>query len=93
VFWAKGEFVNNFLMRKIVVSDTYQPLSTKKNEVATVEISCPPSNRALVFFKGDDGSDVPWCSGEFHQLTRVNLAEIYVKGTAGDVVTVVGGDW
>jgi hypothetical protein len=47
----------------------------------------------VVYFRGDDGSDVPWISGEWHSLKSVDLADIYIKGTAGDVVTVVGGTW
>ncbi|MFO8015096.1 MAG: hypothetical protein R6X20_17550, partial [Phycisphaerae bacterium] len=61
--------------------------------VASVTISCPPANAGTVYFKGDDGSDVPWVPGEWHSLVRVNLAEIEVKGTPGDVITLVGGTW
>ena len=80
----------NYVMRKITVSASYQPLSTAK-VVASVTVSCPPSNVANVFFKGDDGTDVPWVPGEWHDLLRVDLSEVQVKGTVGDVVTVVGG--
>ena len=84
--------MNNFIMRKIDVTGSYQPLVTD-SLVGTVTISCPPTNAAAVQFKGDDGSDVPWLAGEWHELRSVDLAEIQVKGTPGDVVTIVGGTW
>ena len=43
--------------------------------------------------EGDEGADVPWVPGEWHEFNRVNLAEVQVKGTPGDIVTVVGGTW
>ena len=84
--------MNNFIMRKIDVTGSYQPLVTD-SLVGTVTISCPPTNTTPVQFKGDDGSDVPWLAGEWHELHSVDLAEIQVKGTPGDVVTIVGGSW
>ena len=84
--------MNNIIMRKIVVSENYTPLAAKQT-VVTVTISAPPTNAGNVFFKGDDGSDVPWASAEWHTFRRVNLADIEVKGTVGDVVTLVGGTW
>jgi len=84
--------MNNVLMRKINVAATYQALVAERT-VVTVTISCPPANAAVVYFKGDDGSDVPWIPGEWHSLVGVNLADIQVKGTIGDTVTLVGGNW
>jgi hypothetical protein len=84
--------MNNFIMRKFTVSASYQPLASSRL-VASVTISCPPGNVGNVNFKGDDGTDVPWIPGEWHDFQRINLAEVQVKGTAGDTVTVVGGTW
>lgn len=84
--------MNNIIMRKITVTAVYQALSNK-SLVGSVTISTLPGNAANVYFKGDDGSDVPWIPGEWHDLTRVDLSTIQVKGTPGDVVTVVGGSW
>ena len=84
--------MNNVLMRKITIPADYQPLAPERT-VVTVTISCPPGNSANVLFKGDDGSDVPWLPGEWHTLVGVNLADIQVKGTVGDTVTLVGGTW
>ena len=84
--------MNNIIMRKIDVSENYTPLASEKT-VCTVTISAPPTNAGNVLFKGDDGSDVPWLAGEWHTLTSINLADIQIKGTVGDLVTLVGGTW
>jgi hypothetical protein len=84
--------MNNIIMRKIVLTGSYQQLSSVPL-VASVCISCPPDNTGIATFKGDDGSDVPWQSGEWHKFVRVNLTDIQAKGTAGDILTIVGGTW
>lgn len=84
--------MNNIFMRKIDVTEDYTPLAAEKT-VCTVTISAPPSNAGNVLFKGDDGSDVPWQPSEWHTLRSVNLADIQIKGTADDVITIVGGTW
>ena len=84
--------MNNVLMRKIDVTGAYAPL-VSESLVASVTISCPPSNSGDVVFKGDDGSDVPWIASEWHVFQSVDLSRIEIKGTPGDVVTVVGGTW
>jgi len=85
--------MHNVLMRKVVLTAVYQPLSAKSREVASVEVSTPPTNTGVVYFRGDDGTDVPWVPGEYHAFLRINLADLQVKGTPGDVVTLVGGTW
>ena len=84
--------MNNVIMRKVDVTENYTPLVSEKT-VCTVTISAPPTNVGNVFFKADDGSDVFFLPGEWHCLVRVNLADIQIKGTVGDVVTLVGGTW
>jgi len=84
--------MNNTIMRTITVAATYQPLSATEL-IGSVTISAQPTNSGPVYLKGDDGTDVPWLPGEWHKLVSVNLAEIQLKGTPGDVVTVVGGTW
>ena len=84
--------MNNVFMRKVDVTEEYTPLVSEQI-VLTVTISAPPTNAANVFFKGEDGSDVPWTSGEWHQFSSINLAELQVKGTLGDVITIIGGTW
>ena len=84
--------MNNVIMRKIEVSENYTPLASEKT-VCTVTISAPPSNAGNVFFKGDDGSDVFFVPSEWHTFYSINLADIQVKGTPGDVLSLVGGTW
>jgi len=84
--------MNNVVMRKIVLTSNYQALSAV-SLVASVSISTPPTNAAVAYFKGDDGSDVPWQPAEWHEFRSVDLAAIQVKGTPGDIVTLVGGTW
>ncbi len=84
--------MNNCLMRKIDVTGDYAPLADTTT-VASVTISCPPANAGTVYFKGDDGSDVPWIPGQWHDFRSVDLSSIEVKGTPGDAVTLVGGTW
>ena len=84
--------MNNVIMRRVLVTDTYQPLSNSK-VVASVTLACLPTNKKETYFRGDDGSDVPWVPGEYHDFWSVNLNEIVIKGTPGDVVTIIGGTW
>jgi len=84
--------MNNTILRTISVAGNYQPLSAT-DVIGSVTISAQPTNSGPVYFKGDDGLDMPWLPGEWHTFQSVNLAEIEVKGTPGDVVTVVGGTW
>ena len=82
--------MNNPFMHKIVLTANYQPLSAARL-VLSVEISCPPTNAGSALFKCGSDVDVPWCAGEWHFLEGIDLSEIQVKGTPGDVVTIVGG--
>ena len=85
--------MNNVVMRTIPLTAAFQPLSAKTVEVASVDITAPPSTQHAVVFQGDDGSDVTWIPGEFHIFWRVNLGEIRVRGVPGDVLTLIGGTW
>lgn len=84
--------MNNVIMRKTVVTADYQPLVTERL-VGSVTISTPPGNADNVQFRGDDGSDVPWIPGEWHEFRSIDLSSVLVKGTPGDTVTIVGGTW
>lgn len=84
--------VNNIVMRKVALTGQYQRVSPHP-VTASVTISCPPTNQGDVFFKGDDGGDVPWTAGEYHRFNGVDLSSLQVKGTPGDIVTIVGGSW
>lgn len=84
--------MNNTIMRTVNVTEQFQPLVPDRL-VASVTLSCPPTNASPVIFLGDDGSEVAWLPGEWHRFERINLAAIQVKGAAGDVVSAVGGTW
>lgn len=84
--------MNNFVIRKVTVTGSYLPLVSTKL-IASVTISCPPTNTGNVLFRGDDGTDVPWMPGEWHEFVSVNLNEMQIKGNAGDSVTLIGGTW
>lgn len=84
--------MNNIVQRRIVLTADWQPLCAWPL-IASVDVSCPPMNAGVVWFQGDDGSEVPWIPGEWHQFQRVDLASIRVRGTVGDAVTIIGGTW
>ena len=84
--------MNNVIMRKIDLTSEYQPRAVEKT-VGTVTISTPPSNTGDVLFLGDTNQEVPWVPGEWHYFKSVDLSSIQVKGSVGDIVTIVGGTW
>ena len=84
--------MNNVIQRTVSVTGSYAPL-VASSLIGSVTISCPPTNAAMVYFLGDDGSDVPWVPGEWHWFNRIDLRDIQIKGTAGDKITIVGGTW
>jgi hypothetical protein len=84
--------MNNFVMRKITLTATYQPLSSV-SLIASVDVSALPTNAGVAYFQGDDGTDIPWQPGEWHLFKSIDLSKVMVKGTVSDVVTVVGGTW
>ncbi len=84
--------MNNVIMRKLVLTADFQPLAPG-SVVGSFTISATPNNASDAVFLGDEGADVPWVPGEWHTFASVDLAEIQVKGTPGDVVTVIGGTW
>jgi len=84
--------MNNCVMRKVDVTAEFAPLAGERT-VASVTISCSPGNAGDVLFRGDTGQEVPWVPGEWHTFYAIDLAAVEIKGTAGDVVTVIGGTW
>ena len=86
--------MNNVIMRSVAVTTEYQPLSAVKL-VGSVTISTPPTNSADVLFENDDPElpGIQWVPGEWHEFNSSNLAEVRIKGTPGDVVTIIGGTW
>lgn len=80
------------LMRSINVTTEYAAIAVI-NDTTSCTLSCPATNSGVVWFKGDDNSDVPWQPGEWHKFSLVNLASVEIKGAVGDIVTVIGGTW
>ncbi len=78
------------IMRKVSVTGTYAALAAT-DTVVSVTVSTPPTNVANVLFKAADGADVPWVPGEWHDFRSINLAALEIKGSVGDVVTIIGG--
>jgi hypothetical protein len=84
--------MNNLIMRKVNVTSSFQSLVSGRL-VGSVTITAAPGNASEVYFRGDDGSEVPWVPGEWHSFRSINLAQLEVKGNTGDLVTIVGGTW
>lgn len=86
--------MNNTIIRKITVDEVWQPLSSQKL-IGSVELSCPPTNTGNVAFETDNqsGVGVDWVPGEYHTFKSIDLSQIRVRGTFGDVVTMIGGTW
>ncbi len=84
--------MNNVIARKVELTTSWQALADETT-VASVTITAPTYNAGHVILKGDTSDEVPLEPGEWHKFEHVNLAAIEVKGTAGDIVTVVGGTW
>jgi hypothetical protein len=82
---------NNLIMRQITLTGAAQSLGG--DEVFSVDVSCPPTNTAVVYFKVGSASEIPWQAGQWHNLKRIRLADISVRGAAGDTVILVGGTW
>jgi hypothetical protein len=83
--------MNNVIMRSQTVTTSYVPLAESET-ICSCTISVPLGS-SVVYFEGDDGSEVPWQGGEYHRFQSIDLSEIRIKGTAGDTVTIVGGTW
>jgi len=86
--------MNNVILRKVVVTDAWQPLSPT-SLVGSVTVSTPPTNVGIVLFRtvSETADEVPFVAGEWHDFVSVDLASIEVRGTPGDLVTVIGGTW
>ena len=88
--------MNNVIMRTITLTDQYQPLSSKTQEVGSVEITCVPGNQGPAYFICNDSQSqagVIFQQGEYHDFFHIDLSEIKVRGTPGDQITVIGGTW
>jgi len=80
------------IMRKITITTEWQALSATSFVLSDCEISCTIDNAGDVLFRttGEPTVEVPWEPSEYHRFRSLDLATLEVKGTAGDVVTIVG---
>lgn len=74
----------------VTLTANYQPLSAAYKPVSNCVISFSPDNTGTAYILGVADADVPMAPGEWHRLELGELSSIQVKGTAGDVVTIVG---
>ncbi len=84
--------MNNVIARKVTLTTSWQALAADKT-VASVTVTAPTANVGNVLINGDTGDEVPLEPGEWHEFKSVDLSDFQVKGTAGDIVTVIGGTW
>lgn len=85
--------MNNAILRSKSLTASYTPLVSEPL-VATAVVTSPTSNAGTIYLKGDDGSDVPWQPGEWHEFHHVDLHALEAKAdNPGDVLTVNGGSW
>lgn len=84
---------NSIVIRKATVGAAFAPLVSEAHLIASVEIACLPGNAGPITFLGDDGSEVAWVPGEYHEFKSVDLSKISVKGTPGDALNIIGGTW
>lgn len=83
--------MNNTILRQIDLTEEFQPLASERT-VASVTVSAPPTNVGNVTLKSADG-EAQMIPGEWQEFHRIDLSELQVKGTAGDIVTAIGGTW
>lgn len=84
---------HNPIFRKVTITENYSPLSdTSLRGKFTIVASM--SNLGMVEVKGEDGGDLPVFSPNTHfDFLDIDLRDIQVKGTAGDVLMIAGESW
>jgi len=81
----------SLLSRKVVLAANYAAVSATA-ALGSVRLLAAADNAGVAYIRGDDGvTDVPIPKGVDFQLNGVDLADIHLKGTPGDVVVVIGG--
>jgi len=76
-------------LNTITLTAVYQALSAT-SLIGTYTITASPANAGSVTIKGSNGVDTVIVAGEWHKLENIDLSTISVKGTANDLVTVIG---
>ena len=84
--------MNNMIARKVDLTADYQPLADRRTVVSGT-LSATPGNSDTAYLLGDTGQDIPLIPGEWHTLYHVDLSQIQIKGSVGDILTFNGGTW
>jgi len=86
--------MNNIYANTVVLTAEYQVLSDSRLVLSFV-LTSPATNvnAVAVRFNARDTEVVTVLPGEWHEFKVTNLADIEVKGTANETVTIVGGSW
>lgn len=79
----------NLVLRTITLTASYVPLSDAVL-VADFVVTALDTNAGPCFFAGEDGSDVKVAVNNWFEFRGVDLAQLRMKGTAGDKVTIIG---
>lgn len=79
----------NAIIKQVTLGAAYAALSST-DSYGDFQLWAPVTNGNNAFIEGDEGADVLLDPGVPVMLLGVNLAEIKVKGTSPDVVTVIG---
>ena len=82
--------MNNIIARKVTITANYAALSSDTDDIGTITITSPASNSGNINIQGDAGGDTPIVPGEWHKFENVRLSDIKVKGTADDILTIIG---
>ena len=75
--------------KEVTLTTSYAAIESARTEVHCT-ISAPSTNAANAYVEGVGGADVRLVPGEWHEFARIDLSLVKVKGTVGDVLTVVG---
>ena len=78
------------IAKKVVLSSTFSAVCGSPM-VGCVTIVAAADNSDPAYLRGDDGSTlVPLPKGVPFTLNGVDLGDVFLKGSAGDVVIVIG---
>jgi hypothetical protein len=80
---------NRVIAISVTLASGYAALSATAL-VADVEITSISTNADAYILGSDGTTHVIWKAGQTHTFVGVDLASIQMKGTAGNVVTIIG---
>jgi hypothetical protein len=82
---------NLFTARVITLTTSYVAVSAA-TDIVTGTLEVAAGNSGTTYIRGDDGSaNVILPKGVPFPFSGVDLSTVYLKGGAGDIVTIIGG--